>query len=91
MQEQYRDGSVGPVKPFDLDEMRKALNDPEVDSVKVISKKDQIDKAKIFAPQEGLVVYETSVRQSWRGNNEPLEDYITPEVEEYIREHNLYR
>ena len=24
-------------------------------------------------------------------NNEPLEDYITPEVEKYIREHNLYR
>ena len=47
MQEQYRDGSVGPVKPFDLDEMRKALNDPEVDSVKVISKKDQIDKARL--------------------------------------------
>lgn len=32
----------------------------------------------------------TMIREKIK-NNEPLEDYITPEVEEYIREHRLYR
>lgn len=32
----------------------------------------------------------TLVREKIK-NNEPLEDYITPEVEEYIREHLLYK
>ncbi|MBD3268021.1 efflux RND transporter periplasmic adaptor subunit [bacterium] len=36
--------------------------------------KDQISKAKIYAPMDGLVVYATSVRMSWRGNDEPLEE-----------------
>lgn len=33
---------------------------------------DQIKKATIRAPQDGLVVYATSTRFSWRGNDEPL-------------------
>lgn len=35
---------------------------------------DQISKAKIEAPMDGLVVYATSVRMGWRGNDEPLEE-----------------
>lgn len=34
----------------------------------------QIDKTKMYAPADGLVVYATSVRGSWRGNTEPLEE-----------------
>lgn len=34
----------------------------------------QIGKAKIFAPREGLVVYATSTKFSWRGNTEPLSE-----------------
>ena len=33
---------------------------------------EQIGKAKIMAPTEGLVVYATSAQFSWRGNVEPL-------------------
>ncbi|HQO34164.1 MAG TPA: efflux RND transporter periplasmic adaptor subunit, partial [bacterium] len=35
---------------------------------------DQIVKAKIYAPMEGLTVYATSVQMSFRGNNEPLQE-----------------
>ncbi|MBN2325966.1 MAG: efflux RND transporter periplasmic adaptor subunit [Candidatus Omnitrophica bacterium] len=35
---------------------------------------DQISKAKIYAPMDGLVVYATSVRMSFRGNEEPLDE-----------------
>ncbi len=34
----------------------------------------QISKAKIYAPADGLVVYATSTRGSWRGNDEPLDE-----------------
>ena len=34
----------------------------------------QIEKTKIYAPADGLVVYATSVRGSWRGSTEPLEE-----------------
>ncbi|GAB5389261.1 MAG: hypothetical protein Alpg2KO_22290 [Alphaproteobacteria bacterium] len=34
--------------------------------------KDQIAKSRIIAPREGLVVYATSTRASWRGNEDPL-------------------
>lgn len=34
---------------------------------------DQIAKATIYAPADGLVVYATSTRGSWRGNQEPLD------------------
>lgn len=42
---------------------------------------DQIGKAKIYAPADGLVVYATSTRGSWRGNQEPLD------VGEEVHEH----
>ncbi len=34
----------------------------------------QITKAKILAPRAGLVVYATSAKSSWRGNDEPLDE-----------------
>ena len=36
--------------------------------------KDQITKTKIYAPADGLVIYATSARGSWRGNDEPLQE-----------------
>lgn len=35
---------------------------------------DQITKTRIFAPQDGLVVYATSAKASWRGNDDPLDE-----------------
>ncbi len=35
---------------------------------------EQISKAKIVAPREGLVVYATSAQFRWRGNAEPLDE-----------------
>ncbi len=35
---------------------------------------DQIKKSKITAPRDGLVVYATSVRMSYRGNSDPLQE-----------------
>jgi HlyD family secretion protein len=34
----------------------------------------QIENTKIYAPRSGLVVYATSARASWRGNQEPLDE-----------------
>lgn len=35
---------------------------------------EQIAKARIVAPTDGLVVYATSAKASWRGNKEPLDE-----------------
>ncbi len=35
---------------------------------------DQILKCKIYAPVDGMVVYATTGKASWRGNKEPLEE-----------------
>jgi HlyD family secretion protein len=35
--------------------------------------KDQIAKTKIYAPTDGLVIYATTAKGSWRGNAEPLD------------------
>ena len=35
--------------------------------------KEQISKAKIFAPSDGIVVHATSTKASWRRSNEPLD------------------
>jgi len=35
---------------------------------------EQITKTKIYAPSEGLVIYATSARGGWRGNQEPLDE-----------------
>lgn len=34
----------------------------------------QIEKTKIYAPADGLVIYATSAKFSWRGNQQPLEE-----------------
>ncbi len=40
---------------------------------KILEKiEDQIGKAKIYAPASGVVVYATSAKASWRGNDQPL-------------------
>lgn len=35
---------------------------------------DQLSKTKIIAPAAGMVIYATSARHSWRGNQEPLDE-----------------
>jgi HlyD family secretion protein len=46
---------------------------------------DQIAKAKVYAPADGLVVYATSARGGWRGNDEPMaEGRMVREREELI-------
>jgi HlyD family secretion protein len=35
---------------------------------------DQIRKTKLYAPADGLVIYATSARGGWRGNDEPLQE-----------------
>jgi HlyD family secretion protein len=35
---------------------------------------EQIGKTKIYAPADGLVIYATSAKGSWRGNDEPLDE-----------------
>ena len=35
---------------------------------------EQIEKTKIYAPADGLVIYATSAKGSWRGNTEPLDE-----------------
>ncbi len=51
---------------------KKAEWDQQITKLKKLD--DQIAKAKIYAPMDGLVVYHTSVEMNWRGNNEPLEE-----------------
>jgi HlyD family secretion protein len=41
---------------------------------KLVKIKEQIGKARILAPTDGLVVYATSARANWRGNAEPLDE-----------------
>lgn len=35
---------------------------------------DQINKTRIYAPLDGMAIYATSARGSWRGNEEPLDE-----------------
>ena len=35
---------------------------------------EQLTKTKIYAPSDGLVIYATSAKGSWRGNREPLDE-----------------
>jgi HlyD family secretion protein len=45
----------------------------------------QIEKTKLYAPADGLVVYATSGRGGWRGNDEPLQEgQIVRERQELI-------
>ncbi|MDP8245472.1 MAG: HlyD family efflux transporter periplasmic adaptor subunit [Candidatus Hinthialibacter antarcticus] len=55
-------------------ELQAKLSEFDRQKGKLEKLEDQIVKAKIYAPQEGLVVYATSVRQRRFGNDEPLEE-----------------
>ncbi len=47
--------------------------------------KDQIEKTKIYAPGDGLVIYATTAQGNWRGNAEPLAvGQVVKEREELI-------
>ncbi len=46
----------------------------EREKIKLAKIEDQIKKATIVAPADGMVVYASSAKGSWRGNQEPLEE-----------------
>lgn len=55
----------------DLDNRKAELDRQHAKQAKL---EDQIKKAKIVSPGSGMVVYATSSRASWRGNDEPLDE-----------------
>lgn len=55
-------------------ELQAKLSEFEQQQSKLTKLDEQISKAKIYAPMDGLAVYATSVQMSFRGNNEPLEE-----------------
>ncbi len=46
----------------------------EREKIKLAKIEDQIKKATIVAPADGMVVYASSAKGSWRGNQEPLQE-----------------
>ena len=46
----------------------------EREKTKLAKIEDQIKKATILAPADGMVVYASSAKGSWRGNQEPLQE-----------------
>jgi len=46
----------------------------EREKIKLAKIEDQIRKATIVAPADGMVVYASSAKGSWRGNQEPLQE-----------------
>jgi len=55
-------------------ELRAAEARLQREKLKLSKLEDQIAKATIRAPADGLVVYASSARADWRGNQQPLED-----------------
>ncbi|MFH1741294.1 MAG: HlyD family efflux transporter periplasmic adaptor subunit [bacterium] len=55
-------------------EFQAKLSEYERQVSKLKKIEDQIGKAKIYAPMDGMVIYSTSVRTSFRGNEEPLDE-----------------
>lgn len=55
-------------------ELRAKRSEFDRQKSKLAKIEDQIDKATIRAPQDGLVVYSTSTQFSWRGDTEPLDE-----------------
>lgn len=53
-------------------ELRAKESEYQREQSKLNKLKDQIAKAKIYAPTDGLVIYATTAKGSWRGNEEPL-------------------
>ena len=46
----------------------------EREKIKLAKIEDQIKKATVIAPADGMVVYASSAKGSWRGNQEPLQE-----------------
>ncbi len=55
-------------------ELQAKLSEYEQQQSKLTKLEDQIPKAKIYAPREGLVVYATSVRVGFHNDTAPLEE-----------------
>ncbi len=55
-------------------EFRAAESKFEREKIKLAKIEDQIKKAIVIAPADGMVVYASSAKGSWRGNQEPLEE-----------------
>lgn len=55
-------------------ELLSAESKLEREKTKLAKIEDQIKKATIIAPADGMVVYASSAKGSWRGNQEPLEE-----------------
>ena len=66
-------------------ELQARKSEHEHQMAKLQKIEDQIAKAKIIAPMDGLVLYATTVRQDWHSNEEPLkEGRLVHEREELI-------
>ena len=55
-------------------ELLSAESKLEREKIKLDKIEDQIKKATIVSPADGMVVYASSAKGSWRGNQEPLEE-----------------
>jgi len=57
-------------------EVELAAKEVTADRAKTVLDKltDQISKTVILAPMDGMVIYATSTKASWRGNQEPLDE-----------------
>ncbi|HEX7010890.1 MAG TPA: efflux RND transporter periplasmic adaptor subunit [Phycisphaeraceae bacterium] len=55
-------------------ELRAKKAELDRQSAKLAKIEDQIAKCKIYAPTAGMVVYATTGRGNWRGNEEPLDE-----------------
>ncbi len=53
-------------------DLRASESEFKREKTKLDKLKDQIEKTKIFAPADGLVIYATTAQGNWRGNAEPL-------------------
>lgn len=60
---------------YEAKAQRDAAND-KLESEKIIQEKinDQISKTVILAPNDGMVIYASSTKASWRSNDEPLSE-----------------
>lgn len=55
-------------------ELRAKDSEFEREKSKLTKIEEQIEKTRIYAPKDGLVVYASSAQANWRGNNEPLDE-----------------
>lgn len=55
-------------------ELRAKDSEFEREKSKLNKIEEQIEKTRIYAPNDGLVVYASSAQANWRGNSEPLDE-----------------